>query len=76
MMSSARKMMARAVQIEGLGLSSYVAATGFDAERETDQYKPYPQAVRNRISQVIEQEIDETNRLAQAYVPSQVGKIR
>ena len=74
MMSSARKMMARAVQIEGLGLSSYVAATGFDAERETDQYKPYPQAVRNRISQVIEQEIDETNRLAQAYVPSQVGE--
>ncbi|EOD9097784.1 site-specific integrase [Pseudomonas aeruginosa] len=74
MMSSARKMMARAVQIEGLGLSSYVAATGFDAERETDQYKPYPQAVRNRISQVIEQEIEETNRLAQPYVLSRVGE--
>jgi len=74
MMSSARKMMARAVQIEGLGLTSYVAATGFDAERETDQYKPYPQAVRNRISQVIEQEIEETNRLAQPYVLSRAGE--
>lgn len=74
LMSSARKMMARAVQIEGLGLTSFVAAVGFDTERETDQYKPYPQAVRNRISQVIEQEIEETNRLAQPYVPSQVGE--
>lgn len=74
MMSSARKMMARAVQIEGLRLTSFVAAAGFDAERETDQYKPYPQAVRNRISQVIEQEIEETNRLAQPYAPSRVGE--
>lgn len=74
MMSSARKMMARAVQIEGLGLTTFVAAAGFDAERETDQYKPYPQAVRNRISQVIEQEIEETNRLARPYVPSRVGE--
>ncbi|KPB27708.1 site-specific integrase [Pseudomonas syringae pv. syringae] len=74
MMSAARKMMARAVQIEGLGLTSFVAAAGFDAERETDQYKPYPQAVRNRISQVIEQEIEETNRLAQPYVLSRVGE--
>ncbi|MCD5997489.1 site-specific integrase, partial [Pseudomonas sp. CDFA 602] len=74
MMSSARKMMARAVQIEGLGLTSFVSAAGFDAERETDQYKPYPQAVRNRISQVIEQEIEETNRLAQPYVVSHVGE--
>ncbi|MDP9508531.1 site-specific integrase [Pseudomonas protegens] len=74
LMSSARKMMARAIQIEGLGLTSFVGAAGFDTERETDQYKPYPQAVRNRISQVIEQEIEETNRLAQPYVPSQVGE--
>ncbi|MCS5515309.1 hypothetical protein NWF32_07730 [Pseudomonas qingdaonensis] len=74
LMSSARKMMARAIQIEGLGLTSFVGAVGFDTERETDQYKPYPQAVRNRISKVIEQEIEETNRLAQPYVPSQVGE--
>ncbi|WP_433898683.1 site-specific integrase [Pseudomonas sp. PSE1(2024)] len=74
LMSSARKMMARAVQIEGLGLTSFVGAAGFDTERETDQYKPYPQAVRNRISQAIEQEIEETNRLAQPYVPSEVGE--
>ncbi|WP_323166958.1 site-specific integrase [Pseudomonas atacamensis] len=74
LMSSARKMMARAVQIEGLGLTSFVGAAGFDTERETDQYKPYPQTVRNRISQVIEQEIEETNRLAQPYVLSRVGE--
>ncbi|MBS5846060.1 site-specific integrase [Pseudomonas sp. Choline-02u-1] len=74
MMSAARKMMARAVQIEGLGLTSFVGAAGFDAERETDQYKPYPQAVRTRISQVIEQAIEENNRLAQPYVPSYEGE--
>lgn len=74
LMSSARKMMNRAVQIEGLGLSSFVAAAGFDTERETDQYKPYPAAVRTRISQAILQEIAETNRLAQPYVMSYIGE--
>jgi len=74
MMSAARKMMARAVQVEDLGLASFVKAAGFDTERETDQYKPYPQSVRNRISQVIEQEIEETNRRAQPYALSHVGE--
>ncbi|ETU79891.1 hypothetical protein Q095_00344 [Pseudomonas aeruginosa PS50] len=74
MMSAARKMMARAVQIEDLGLTSFVQAAGFDTERETDQYRPYPQSVRNRISQVIEHEIEETNRRAQPYVLSHVGE--
>ncbi|WP_296186567.1 site-specific integrase [Pseudomonas sp. UBA1879] len=74
MMSAARKMMARAAQIEDLGLTSFVQAAGFDTERETDQYRPYPQSVRNRISQAIEQEIEETNRRAQPYVRSYVGE--
>lgn len=74
MMSAARKMMARAIQIEDLGLTSFVRAEGFDAERETDQYKPYPKSVRNRISQVITQEIEETNRRAQPYALSHVGE--
>ncbi|WP_312591764.1 site-specific integrase [Stutzerimonas nitrititolerans] len=74
MMSAARKMVDRAVQIEDFGLTSFVEAAGFDAERETDQYKPYPKSVRNLISQVIEQEIEETNRRAQPYVLSHVGE--
>ena len=74
MMSAARKMMARAAQIEDLGLTSFSEAEGFDTKRETDQYKPYPKAVRNRISQVIEREIEETNRRAQPYVLSHVGE--
>lgn len=74
MMSAARKMMVRAVQIEDLGLTSFVQAAGFDTERETDQYKPYPKSVRNRISQVIAQEIEETNRRAQPYALSHVGE--
>ncbi|UFH49584.1 site-specific integrase [Pseudomonas sp. KNUC1026] len=74
MMSAARMMMARAVQVEGLGMTGFVKTAGFDTERETDQYKPYPQSVRNRISQAIEQEIEETNRRAQPYVRSHVGE--
>lgn len=74
MMSAARRMMARAIQIEDLGLTSFVKASGFDPERETDQYKPYTKSVRNRISQVIEQEIEETNRRVQPYVLSHIGK--
>lgn len=74
LMSSARKMMARAAQVEDLGMTNFFEAAGFDTERETDQYKPYPQSVRNRISEVIEQEIEETNRRAQPYALSHVGE--
>ncbi|MCB4796107.1 site-specific integrase [Pseudomonas sp. NP21570] len=74
MMSAVRKMLVRAVQIEDFELTSFVDAGGFSAERETDQYKPYPKSVRDRISQVIEQEIEETNRRAQPYVLSHVGE--
>lgn len=74
LMSSARRMMGRARQIEGLGLTSIMAAQGFDTERETDLYKPYSVPVRGRISEAILQEIAETNRLAQPYVLSHVGE--
>lgn len=74
-MSSARKMMERALQINGLGLTTFMAAQGFDPERETDQYKPYSAPVRARIAEAILEEIAETNRLAQPYVLSHVGRI-
>ncbi|QQN26965.1 site-specific integrase [Pseudomonas syringae group genomosp. 3] len=74
LMSSARKMMERALQIDGLGLTTFMAAQGFDTERETDQYRPYPAPVRARISEAILEEIAETNRLAQPYVLSHVGE--
>ncbi|MCF5097743.1 site-specific integrase, partial [Pseudomonas gessardii] len=74
LMSSARKMMERALQINGLGLTTFMAAQGFDPERETDQYKPYSAPVRARIAEAILEEIAETNRLAQPYVLSHVGE--
>lgn len=74
MMSSARKMMNRALQVEGLGLTSFMPAPGFDTERETDQYKPYATPVRARIADAILQEIAETNYLAQPYVLSNIGE--
>ncbi|AVI87192.1 integrase [Pseudomonas syringae pv. tomato] len=74
MMSSARKMMNRALQIEGLGLTNFMPAQGFDTERETDKYKPYAAPIRARIADAIVQEIAETNRLAQPYTLGSVGE--
>ncbi|MFZ6045776.1 tyrosine-type recombinase/integrase [Pseudomonas sp. CR3202] len=74
LMSAARAVMKRVLQIEGFGLTSFVASGGFDTERETDIYKPYPAAVRSNIAKAIQQEIAETNQLAQPYVPSFVGQ--
>ncbi|MFP6863543.1 site-specific integrase [Pseudomonas sp.] len=74
LMSAARRVMKRAIQIDGFGLSNFVEAAGFDVERETDSYKPYPSSVRSVISEAILREIDETNRLARPYQPSSVGE--
>lgn len=69
-LSACRKMMRRVAQIEGfgIGMSGFMDAQGFDSERGTDQYKPYPAAVRSKISDAILKEIQETNLLAQPYV--------
>lgn len=74
LMSTVRQMMRRALQIEGLGLTGFVEAEGFNVKRETDQYRPYTAAERARISSAILQEVEETNRLAQPYVFSHVGE--
>jgi len=73
LLSCARKMMNRALQVDGLGISSFVAAHGFDHERETDVYKPYPSHVRAHLADAIQREIADTNRLAKPYVLSDVG---
>ncbi|MFV3329559.1 tyrosine-type recombinase/integrase [Pseudomonas sp. NY15437] len=74
MMSATRAVMKRVVQIEGFGITHFMAAEGFDSNRETDNYKPYPKAVRENISLAINQEIDRTNELAREYVPSGLGQ--
>ncbi|MFC5694841.1 site-specific integrase [Pseudomonas sp. GCM10022186] len=74
MMSSARIMMNRVLQIEGFGVESFMAAEGFDVVRETDMYRPYSTAVRSRISEAILREIEDTNQLAHPYVVSHVGE--
>lgn len=74
MLSSLRKVMARVQQINEFGLNSYVAASGFDVERETDRYKPYPVEIRKNISEAIFREIEETNQLGTQYVPIGMGE--
>lgn len=74
LMSVTRSMMKRVLQIDGFGLENYMAAEGFDTERETDLYRPYPIAVRNKISEVVLREIEETNNCARMYVRSGVGE--
>ncbi|MGE4405298.1 MULTISPECIES: tyrosine-type recombinase/integrase [Pseudomonadaceae] len=72
-MSAARKFMKRALKVKGLGFTSFVDVEGFDIQRDTDDYRPYPPATRDEIKDACELEIQETNRLAADYVPFHGG---
>lgn len=68
-----RKMVKRALKIKGCGFSSFVDVEGFETQRETDEYRPYPPRLRNEIQEACEIEIRETNKLAADYVPFHGG---
>lgn len=73
-LSSARKMMQTAVGVKGLGLSSFVAAEGFETTAETETYRPYTPSERVRIAEAISTAIASTNELVKPYVCSGVGE--
>lgn len=73
-LSSARKMMQTAVGVKGLGLSSFVAAEGFETTAETETYRPYTPSERVRIAEAISTAIASTNELVKPYECSGVGE--
>lgn len=74
LLGATRKMIKRVQQIQDFVLAGIVDVQGFHAQRERDGYRPYTAPVRARISDAILQEIEETNRLAQPYVRSNIGE--
>lgn len=68
-----RGMLKRALKIKGCSMSSFVDVEGFDVQRETDEYRPYPPFQRDKIKDACELEIRDTNRLAAEYVPFNEG---
>ncbi|WP_262377909.1 site-specific integrase [Pseudomonas lundensis] len=73
LLSMTRQMLKRALKIQGIGFTSFVDIQGFDKVRETDEYRPYLAADREKIKSACELEIQETNALAQDYVYSHGG---
>lgn len=67
-MTCARKMMKRALKIKGIGFTSFVDVEGFDTQRDSDEYRPYPAHIRDEIKNACEREIKRTNELAADYV--------
>lgn len=67
-MTCSRKMMRRAAKIKGIGFTSFIDVEGFDIQRESDEYRPYPAHIRDQIKDVCEREMQRTNELAADYV--------
>lgn len=72
-LSAVRSMFKRAVKIRGLGLTSFIDVEGFPKGRETDAYRPYPKLIRSAIQQACDVERQQTNELANDYVPFHGG---
>lgn len=72
-MACTRKMMKRALKIKGIGFTSFVDVEGFDTQRDTDEYRPYPAHIRDELQNACEREMQDTNRLAADYVPFNGG---
>lgn len=66
--SAVRSTYKRAVRIKGLGLTAFIDVESFDRGRNTDQYRPYPSAVRTQIKQACDSERLKFNKLASDYV--------
>lgn len=73
LLCTARRFMKRAVKVKGIGFSSFIDVQGFSTQRETDEYSPYPAAIRTKIAEACENEIQETNLLSGDYVFSRCG---
>ncbi|OSN80945.1 tyrosine-type recombinase/integrase [Pseudomonas syringae] len=68
LLSAVRLMYKRAIKIKGLGLATFIDIEGFKTHRKTDEYRPYPAAVRTQIKQACDSERLKLNNLTRDYV--------
>ncbi|WP_324743055.1 integrase [Pseudomonas veronii] len=74
LVSAVRKTLTTVKNIKGYTGSDFINCQGFDADRVTDQYRPYSSAERVRISTSVDEDILHYNTLAQPYQRSGIGR--
>ncbi|WCM51181.1 tyrosine-type recombinase/integrase [Pseudomonas sp. WJP1] len=74
LISAVRKTLTTVKSIKGYTGSDFINCQGFDADRVTDQYRPYSSAERVRISASVDEDILHYNTLAQPYQRSGIGE--
>lgn len=74
LVSAVRKTLTTIKNIKGYTGSDFINCQGFDADRVTDQYRPYSSAERVRISASVDEDILHYNTLAQPYQRSGIGE--
>lgn len=74
LVSAVRKTLTTVKNIKGYTGSDFINCQGFDADRVTDQYRPYSSAERVRISTSVDEDILHYNTLAQPYQRSGIGE--
>ena len=74
LISAARITLTTIKNIKGYTGSDFINCQGFDADRVTDQYRPYSSAERVRISESVEEDILHYNTLSQPYQKSGIGE--
>ncbi len=74
LISAARITLTTIKNIKGYTGSDFINCQGFDADRVTDQYRPYSSAERVRISASVDEDILHYNTLAQPYQLTGIGE--
>ena len=74
LVSAVRKTLTTIKSIKGYTGSDFINCQGFDADRVTDQYRPYSSAERVRISASVDEDILHYNTLAQPYQLTGIGE--
>lgn len=74
LVSAVRKTLTAIKSIKGYTGSDFINCQGFDADRVTDQYRPYSSAERIRISASVDEDILHYNTLAQPYQLTGIGE--
>ncbi|WP_028686733.1 site-specific integrase [Pseudomonas fulva] len=74
LLSALRKTLTVIKNLKGYAGPDFVNCQGFDADRVTDQYRPYTSSERRRIAACVDEDILRNNALAQPYQLSGVGE--
>ncbi|MNJ29784.1 site-specific tyrosine recombinase XerC [compost metagenome] len=74
LLSAFRKTLTTIKSLKGYAGPDFVNCQGFDADRVTDQYRPYTSSERQRIAACVDEDIMRNNVLAQPYQFSGVGE--